>query len=140
MDYPTLEEIKKYLPNNEIGNEKFECIQSVPPRFRDDAYYALEYCEDFKTINKSWSYFIEDIFSEMTMDEKIEYEFGTVINFQVEKRARDIVNILVYKKGINGFTNEEIIEEVQSWTKMITDNILDCVYQEIKERNLEIIK
>lgn len=140
MDYPTLEEIKKYLPNNEIGNEKFECIQSVPPRFRDDAYYALEYCEDFKTIDKSWSYFIEDIFSEMTMDEKIEYEFGTVINFQVEKRARDIVNILVYKKGINGFTNEEIIEEVQSWTKMITDNILDCVYQEIKERNLEIIK
>ena len=140
MDYPTLEEIKKYLPNNEIGNEKFECIQSVPPRFRDDAYYALEYCEDFKTIDKSWSYFIEDIFSEMTMDEKIEYEFGTVINFQIEKRARDIVNILVYKKGINGFTNEEIIEEVQSWTKMITDNILDCVYQEIKERNLEIIK
>ena len=70
-----LEEIKKMLSDDEIGQEKFECIQSVPPRFRSDAFDCLEYSEDIKTMDKSWCYFLDDIIQEMTDEERIKYGF-----------------------------------------------------------------
>lgn len=60
---------------DELDLERQECIQSVPQRFREDAYDCLEYCEDFKTLNKAWCYFLDDILQEMTKSEKEEYGF-----------------------------------------------------------------
>lgn len=70
------EALKKHKCSEEIKKEKYECIQSVPPRFRDDAYDCLEYSNDWKTIRKSWEYFLNDILNEMNEKEMKNFGFN----------------------------------------------------------------
>ena len=75
-----LKEIKEALKeqkcSKEIKKEKYECIQSVPPRFRDDAYYCVEHSNDWKTLDTSWGYFLCDILDEMDEQEKKDFGFN----------------------------------------------------------------
>lgn len=80
IDINDKDSIKEYFPKDDIGNEMFECVQSVPPRFRDDALDLFDFPDDrdmwdMKTVNKAWGYFLDDILQEMTEKEKIEYGF-----------------------------------------------------------------
>ena len=86
MDYNELDinnkdSIREYFPNDKEGTEMFECVQSVPPRFREDAvdlFFDPDNRElwDMKTIDKAWSYFLDDIMMEMTEEEMEIYGFG----------------------------------------------------------------
>lgn len=81
IDNIQLKEIKQRIDNDkeypkDIREEKYDCIQSVPPRFREDAYDCLEYSEDWKTIRKSWEYFLDDIINEMDEQEKKDFGFN----------------------------------------------------------------
>lgn len=74
------EMINKDLISDELKREKYECIQSVPYRFRQDAYDCLEYSEDWNTIRKSWEYFLEEVVPEFTKEENEKYGFSEVKN------------------------------------------------------------
>lgn len=81
IDNMQLKEIKQRINNDkkcpkDIRKEKYECIQSVPPRFREDAYDCLEYSEDWKTVRKAWEYFLDDIIIEMDEQEKKDFGFN----------------------------------------------------------------
>jgi len=80
IDINNKNDIKKYFEQDEVGNEMFECVQSIPPRFREDALDI--FCDNkdrnmwnLKTVNKAWTYFLEEIVEEMTEEEKKEYGF-----------------------------------------------------------------
>lgn len=80
IDINNKNSIKEYFPKDMVGNEMFECVQSVPPRFRNDAIDLFDYPNDrdmwdMKTVNKAWCYFLDDILQEMTEEEKKEYGF-----------------------------------------------------------------
>ena len=65
----------------EIHKEMDECIQSVPPRFRDYAEELFDSRDDgkmwnMKTVRKAWEYFLDEITPEMTDEEREEYFFG----------------------------------------------------------------
>ena len=73
--------IKAYFPKDEIGNEMFECVQSLPPRFRKDALDLFCDADDrdmwtMRVVDKAWCYFLDDVVPEMTEKEKEEYFFG----------------------------------------------------------------
>lgn len=70
------EALKEHKCSKEIKKEKYECIQSVPPRFRDDAYYCVEHSNDWKTLDTSWGYFLCDILNEMDKQEKKDFGFN----------------------------------------------------------------
>ena len=58
----------------------FECVQSVPPRFRKDALDLFDCADDedmwnLNTIDEAWCYFLEDIIPEMNKEEKEKYGF-----------------------------------------------------------------
>ena len=82
IDELELKKIKKYIDeeesSKEIKTEKYEMVQSVPPRFRSDAYECIEYSNDWKTLRKSWEYFLDDILNEMSEKEKKEWGFMEV--------------------------------------------------------------
>ena len=80
VDVSNKASLRAYFPKDEIGIEMFECTQSVPVRFREDALDLFDEPFnrerwDFKSVSKSWSYFLEDILQEMTKEEKKQYGF-----------------------------------------------------------------
>ena len=134
----SLDKIKKYLPDNKIGKEKFECIQSVPPRFRDDAFICLEECEDFKTLNKAWEYFLDDIFDEMTLVEKVEYNFTTVMKFNIQKIALEIVQEIAYENE-KEISNDTIEKECYILASSLKEDIRYEVEKELNRIGIEVI-
>lgn len=72
--------LRAWFPKTEEGIEMFECVQSVPLRFRKDAldlfHSPNDDMWDMHTIDKSWTYFLEDILNEMTEEEMEIYGFG----------------------------------------------------------------
>ena len=86
VDVSDKSSLRRYFnTNDEIEKEMFECVQSVPIRFREDALDIFCCKEDremwnLNTIDKSWSYFLEDIINEMTADEKEKYGFKVIQN------------------------------------------------------------
>ena len=56
--------------------EKFEMVQSVPIRFREDAIDVVDEAEDKRTLNKAWDMFLDTILAEFTEEELREYHFG----------------------------------------------------------------
>lgn len=81
VDINDKETIKQYFPDDEIGNEMFECVQSLPPRFRQDALDLFDFADDrdmwtMKSVDKAWCYFLDDVVPEMTDEERDEYYFG----------------------------------------------------------------
>ena len=72
--------IRGYLPKDDVGMEMFECVQSVPPRFRCDALELFDFADDremwdMRTVDKAWTYFLDDVVGEMTDDERLKYGF-----------------------------------------------------------------
>lgn len=81
VDINNKSSLRAYFPKDEEGTEMFECVQSVPPRFRKDALDVFDWADDrdmwdMHTIDKAWSYFLDDIIMEMTEEEKKVYHFG----------------------------------------------------------------
>lgn len=81
VDINNKSSLRAYFPKDEEGIEMFDCVQSVPPRFRQDALDIFDWADDrdmwdMRTIDKAWSYFLEDIMMEMTKEEKEVYHFG----------------------------------------------------------------
>lgn len=81
VDINNKSSLRGYFPKDEEGVEMFECVQSVPPRFRKDALDVFESPNnrdvwDMYTIDKAWTYFLEYVIEEMTEEEKETYGFG----------------------------------------------------------------
>lgn len=81
VDINNKSSLRAYFPKDEEGIEMFECVQSVPPRFRQDALDLFDWADDrdmwdMHTIDKAWSYFLEDVMMEMTEEEMEIYGFG----------------------------------------------------------------
>lgn len=79
VDINNKSSLRAYFPKNKEGIEMFECVQSVPPRFRYDALDEFdEYDEswDLHTIDKVWTYFLDYVIEEMTEEEMKIYGFG----------------------------------------------------------------
>lgn len=68
--------LRRIFSDDEIGEEMFKCIQSIPNRFRADALDVFhdrdnkEMWNSIKTVNKAYEYFLSDIIDEMTTEEK----------------------------------------------------------------------
>lgn len=80
VDIHNKSSLRSYFPKNEIGKEMFECVQSVPPRFRKDALDLFNCADDenmwtWKTVDEAWCYFLDDIIPEMNKEEKEKYGF-----------------------------------------------------------------
>ena len=74
------ESIRNYFPDDEIGIEMFECVQSVPPRFRREALDVFYDIEDrivwtMGSVDETWTCYLSEIVDEMTEEEKKEYGF-----------------------------------------------------------------
>ena len=72
--------LRAYFGKSDLGIEMFECVQSVPPRFRQDALDVFCDKDDLDmwnshTIDNAWMYFIADIINEMTDEERTLYHF-----------------------------------------------------------------
>lgn len=76
IDITNKSSLRSYFGRDEIGIEKFEMVQSVPIRFREDAIVTVDEAEDMRTLNKSWDMFLDNIFEEFTEEELEEYHFG----------------------------------------------------------------
>lgn len=72
VDVANKSSLRSYF-NKDI--EKFEMVQSVPIRFREDAIDVVDEAEDERTLNKSWDMFLDAIFGDLTEEEKEEYNF-----------------------------------------------------------------
>ncbi len=75
VDITNKSSLRSYFGRDEIGIEKFEMVQSVPIRFREDAIVTVDDAEDMRTLNKSWDIFLDNIFDELTEEEVEEYHF-----------------------------------------------------------------
>jgi hypothetical protein len=80
VDINNKSSLRAYFPKDEEGIEMFECVQSVPPRFRQYALDIFDWADDrdmwdMHTIDKAWSYFLEDVINEMTEEEMKIYGF-----------------------------------------------------------------
>lgn len=75
IDITNKSSLRSYFGRDEIGIEKFEMVQSVPIRFREDAIVTVDEAEDMRTLNKSWDMFLDNIFEEFTEEELEEYHF-----------------------------------------------------------------
>ena len=80
VDVGNKEHLRRYFPKDEIGIEMFECVQSVPVKFRKDALEVFCDAENREmwtlgTVDKAWSYFLDEIVQEMTEEEKEQYGF-----------------------------------------------------------------
>lgn len=137
----SLDEIAKYIPKNKLGKEMYECIQSVPPRFREDAYSSIEYCEDFKTLNTCWDLFVEDIYQEMTLDERVEYGFTTSHTYNFEKLAQRITTNIILKNrnSKNKISKEKINNEYKKTVISFEEDIKELVINDLKLKNYEVI-
>ena len=76
IDITNKSSLRSYFGRDEIGIEKFEMVQSVPIRFREDAIVTVDEAEDMRTLNKNWDMFLDNIFEEFTEEELEEYHFG----------------------------------------------------------------
>lgn len=76
VDITNKSSLRSYFGRDEIGIEKFEMVQSVPIRFREDAIVTVDEAEDMRTLNKSWDMFLDNILEEFTEEELEEYHFG----------------------------------------------------------------
>ena len=76
IDITNKSSLRSYFGRDEIGIEKFEMVQSVPIRFREDAIVTVDEAEDMRTLNKSWDMFLDNILEEFTEEELEEYHFG----------------------------------------------------------------
>lgn len=72
--------LRAYFGKSDLGIEMFECVQSVPPRFRKDALDV--FCDkdnldlwNSLTVDQAWMYFLEEIIQEMTDEERRMYHF-----------------------------------------------------------------
>lgn len=72
--------LRAYFGKSDLGIEMFECVQSVPPRFREDALDV--FCDkdnldlwNSLTVDQAWMYFLEEIIQEMTDEERRMYHF-----------------------------------------------------------------
>ena len=75
IDIANKSSLRSYFGKDEIGIEKFKMVQSVPIRFRTDAIDVVDEAEDVRTLNKNWDMFLDDIFGDLTEEEKEEYNF-----------------------------------------------------------------
>ena len=85
LDVSNKESLRRYFPKDEVGNEMFECVQSVPVQFRQDAidtfdcYFdkdgIVEETWNLHNVDKTWTYFLEDMIAEMTDEEREKYGF-----------------------------------------------------------------
>lgn len=73
VDVANKSSLRSYF-NKDI--EKFEMVQSVPIRFREDAIDVVDEVEDERTLNKAWDMFLDTILAEFTEEELREYHFG----------------------------------------------------------------
>ena len=73
VDVANKSSLRSYF-NKDI--EKFEMVQSVPIRFREDAIDVVDEAEDERTLNKAWDMFLDTILAEFTEEELREYHFG----------------------------------------------------------------
>ena len=76
VDVSDKSSLRSFFGRDEIGIEKFEMVQSVPVRFREDAIITVNDAEDMKTLSKSWDMFLDSIMTEFTEEELREYNFG----------------------------------------------------------------
>lgn len=72
--------LRAYFGKSDLGIEMFECVQSVPPRFREDALDV--FCDkdnldlwNSLTVDQAWMFFLEEIIQEMTDEERRMYHF-----------------------------------------------------------------
>lgn len=80
VDVANKTSLRRYFPNDDIGEEMFECTQSVPVRFREDALEVFCDAENRQmwtlgTVDKAWGYFLDEIVQEMSEEEKEQYGF-----------------------------------------------------------------
>lgn len=72
--------LRAYFGKSDLGVQMFEYVQSVPPRFRQDALDVFFDKDDVNlwsshTIDNAWMYFIAEIINEMTDEERTLYHF-----------------------------------------------------------------
>ena len=72
--------LRAYFGKSDSGIQMFEYVQSVPPRFRQDAldvFYDKDNLDiwNSRTIDREWYFFLEEIIQEMTDKEKRTYNF-----------------------------------------------------------------
>lgn len=85
VDVSNKESLRAYFPNDKVGIEMFECVQSLPVRFRQDAVDTFDSFFDsngivketwnLKDVSKTWTYFLENIIQDMTDEEQRIYGF-----------------------------------------------------------------
>lgn len=85
LDVSNKESLRRYYPKDEVGTEMFECVQSLPPRFRQDMVDSFDCFWDangivketwnLKDVDKTWTLILEDILAEMTEEERKKYGF-----------------------------------------------------------------
>lgn len=80
VDVTNKTSLRRYFPNDRIGVEMFEAVQSLPVRFREDALEVFCDAEDREmwslgTVEQTWGYFLSEIVEEMTEEEKEIYGF-----------------------------------------------------------------
>ena len=85
VDITNKESLRAYFPNDKVGKEMFECVQSLPIRFRKNAIETFDSFFDangivketwnMHDVDKTWTYFLEDVIQEMTKEEKEIYGF-----------------------------------------------------------------
>lgn len=76
IDVANKSSLRSYFGKDETEVEKFEMVQSVPIRFREDAIDVVDKAEDERTLNKAWDMFLDTILAEFTEEELREYHFG----------------------------------------------------------------
>lgn len=75
VDVSDKSSLRSYFGKDAMEIEKFEMVQSLPIRFREDAIEVVDEAEDERTLNKTWDMFLDAIFSDFTEEEKEAYNF-----------------------------------------------------------------
>lgn len=80
VDVTNKTSLRRYFPKDEIGVEMFECVQSVPVRFRKDAldlFYDIDDRElwTLGMVDETWTSFLAEVVEEMSEEEKEQYGF-----------------------------------------------------------------
>ena len=80
VDINNKSSLRAYFGKGETGNAMFECVQSIPPRFRKDALDVFDDKDDLDiwdlgTIDTAWDDFLVEIIEEMTDEERDIYGY-----------------------------------------------------------------
>lgn len=73
IDITNKSSLRSYFGRDAMGIEKFEMVQSLPVRFREDAIVTIDNAQDIRTLNKSWDMFLDNILEELTDEELKEH-------------------------------------------------------------------